>query len=106
MLVAMPVDMATLVLVLDEVWLLTLIFVSLYFPVSSTSPGFNSIWSLSVSSVRLSAHLSVSPSVSFLAGRLEADCGCACLCDVCVLCVLCVRACVRACVCVCVCVGV
>ena len=46
--VAMPVVMATLVLVLDEVWLLTLIFVSLYFPVSSTSPGFKSIWSLSV----------------------------------------------------------
>ena len=44
--VAMPVVMATLVLVLEEVWLL--IFLSLYFPVSSTSPGFKSIWSLSV----------------------------------------------------------
>ena len=97
--VAMPVVMATLVMVLDEVWLLRLIFVSLYFPVPSTSPGFNSIWSLSIrSSVCLLICLSVRPHVSFLAGGLEADYGCARLCDACVLCVLCMRACVRACV--------
>ena len=67
--VAMPVVMATLVLVLDDVWLLTLIFVSLYFPVSSTSPGFNSIWSLSVRPfVCLLIFPSVHPSRFWLVG--------------------------------------
>ena len=109
--VALPVVMATLVLVLEEVWLLTLILVSLYFPVSSTSPGFNSTWSLSI---RPFVCLLIRPSRFWLVcWKRIVDVHVCVMCVFCVFCACvrafvraCVRACVRVCMCVCVCVCV